>query len=308
MTSGNVTCCLGGELARQLGKKGTVSDVTLYNVKVGDSVLSFIEPTAYPEKIQSLVSSINMADQAILEVNALDANLAEAVVALDMAGLERGYTVVDPKLKEAFNGVASGTVVAGYEPVEPAVAQLRGRLAQLRPDPEGPKLVQIDHCFPVKGVGTVALGVVKGGTVKKYDKLHYGSGQATIKSIQVHDNDVAEAPSGIRVGLCLKDTKPDDIPRGTLLSQQELPMSQSIKGAFTLSAFAPRALEEGDQVLANAWLNYVPAKVEKGAIEPGKTADITLALEKPVPLAGGRLSILDPGLKMPRVFGWGDLK
>ena len=40
--------------AKDLGKTGTVSDITLYNLKQGDTSVTFIEPTRYPEKIAPL--------------------------------------------------------------------------------------------------------------------------------------------------------------------------------------------------------------------------------------------------------------
>jgi len=36
---------------------------------------------------------------------------------------------------------------------------------------DGETRIPIDHCFDVKGVGTVILGKVAKGTVRAYDKL-----------------------------------------------------------------------------------------------------------------------------------------
>ena len=41
---------------------------------------------------------------------------------------------------------------------------------QLLASTDPPEMV-IDHCFDVKGVGTVFLGKVTGGTIKQYDNL-----------------------------------------------------------------------------------------------------------------------------------------
>lgn len=40
--------------AKDLGKKGTVSDITFYNLKKDDITVTIIEPTRYPEKLSSL--------------------------------------------------------------------------------------------------------------------------------------------------------------------------------------------------------------------------------------------------------------
>ncbi|HNI42724.1 MAG TPA: elongation factor Tu, partial [Methanoregulaceae archaeon] len=36
--------------AQDLGKKGTSSDITFYNLKKGDNTITFLEPTRYPER------------------------------------------------------------------------------------------------------------------------------------------------------------------------------------------------------------------------------------------------------------------
>ncbi len=309
MTLGNVTCCIGGDMAKKLGKKGTESDLTLYNVKVEDTVLSFVEPTSYPDKIQSLVSALNMADQVLLTVDALTPELAETIVALDSQRIKKGYVIVPDDIANVASKAFAGTVVEGYEPVSPQIAELRETLASLKLDPTGDTLVQIDHAFTVKGVGTVALGTVKAGIVKKYDTLNASpqGGKATVKSIQVHDQDSQEATTGVRVGLCLKDVKPEDIPRGTILSKAELEPLMSISGQLSVSKFHKKPVAVGDQFLVNAWMGYVAAQIIEGEVAPSSNQDVTIGLDKPLPSASARAVLLDPGLKPPRVFAGIDL-
>jgi selenocysteine-specific translation elongation factor len=42
------------DLAKELGKKGTSTDITFYNMKKGDVTITVIEPSRYPEKLSSL--------------------------------------------------------------------------------------------------------------------------------------------------------------------------------------------------------------------------------------------------------------
>ena len=67
---------------------------------------------------------------------------------------------------------------------------------------EGSTQIVIDHCFDVKGVGTVALGKVISGKVSQYDKLFHlpSKTEILVKSIQMHDDDVKESVSPARVG------------------------------------------------------------------------------------------------------------
>jgi selenocysteine-specific translation elongation factor len=304
---GNVTVVLGKGLAAALGKKGTASDVTLYNFKLNDVVLSFVEPSSYPDKVQSLVSSMNMADQALLKVEALDSSLAESIVALDALGLSRGYVIYgDSVNQEAVKPLLAGTLVSSYEVLEDQPMAVKERLASLDLAAAGSAVVQIDHSFPVKGVGTVALGVVKRGVVKKHDNLliYPGKKRVLVKSLQVHDVDMDDATTGLRVGLALKDIKPEDVPRGSILAADEsIKVVRELDAEARVSKYSPRPLKEDDQVIVNSSLNYVPAKVVSGSVPAGGTGRVRLALEKELTLFSGRVALLEPGQKMPRVFG-----
>ena len=78
---------LGGfDLARELGKKGTTSDISIYDRKEGDTIMTWCIPMTYPDKIQSLVVAINIAEYAILNVSRLHKYLGEQIIALDTKG------------------------------------------------------------------------------------------------------------------------------------------------------------------------------------------------------------------------------
>jgi len=308
---GNVTAVVGKGVAASLGRKGTSSDVTLYNHKLGDMVLSFVEPSSYPDKVQSLVSSLNMADQVLLKVEALDANLAEVLVALDAVKIPVGYVVFSGSVApESLRGVAPESVIWSYAIVGEQVVAVREKLALLKIESGGDAVVQVDHSFPVKGVGTVALGVVKRGVVRKHDELviYPGHKKVLVKSVQVHDTDVSEAAAGVRVGLALKDVSPEDVPRGVILSTSEsIKTTKNIISSITLSKYSRRSVNEGDAFLCNAFLNYIQCRVVSGSLNPGEAGSLELALEKELPIIPGRLLLLDPGQKMPRILGSGPL-
>ena len=82
----------------------------------------------------------------------------------------------------------------------------------------------IDHFFKVKSVGTVALGFVLSGTLKKHQTLYLNPTglQAQVRSIQMNDVDYDQAPAGSRVGLALKNVDVDDMERGYLLEERKI--------------------------------------------------------------------------------------
>jgi selenocysteine-specific translation elongation factor len=222
--------------------------------------------------------------------------------------MEKGYIVYSGNVgPEALKPLLAGTVVASYKQLENQPMEIKEKLAGLVLKPDGAVVVQVDHSFMVKGVGTVALGVVKQGTVKKHDTLsvYPGKMKVLVKNIQVHDVDEEEASVGSRVGLALKDVKPEDVSRGSLIAADgAVKTSSMLEVEVSLSKYAQRPLNVQDTFLANSCVNYSPAKVLEGSVSPGASGRLRLALEKEIPLFGGRVAYLDPGLKMPRIFAY----
>jgi selenocysteine-specific translation elongation factor len=306
--TGSVTAVLGKDLAHDLGKKGTVSDVTLYNHKQGETVLAFVEPTGYPDKVQSLITALSMSDQVIFKVTELNSHFAETLVALDAAGMKTGYLILGPNVQaDSLKKLFAGTPVENYPVVQEQVVPVRERLAEYKTDSSGDVVLQIDHSFAVKGVGTVALGVVKKGILRRHDEMtiYPNHMKALVKSIQVSDVDMEEAGVGVRVGIAVKNLRPDEIDRGSVLSKKDVRTSDTFELNAALSRYSPRALEVGDVFLAASAVNYAPATVVDGSVTPGSKGKIKIKLDKPVPVISDRILFLDPGLKMPRIFGYG---
>jgi selenocysteine-specific translation elongation factor len=72
----------------------------------------------------------------------------------------------------------------------------------------------------VKGVGAVALGVVRRGTLRAHERLHLFPTRkdVEVRSIQVHDVDRKEAECGERVGVSLKGVDAEELERGQTLA------------------------------------------------------------------------------------------
>ena len=79
--------------ADDLGKKGTSSDITFYNLKKGGSTVTFIEPTRYPEKLSSLFYAITLAERVVLVVEEINATFGEIILMLQCAGKASGYII-----------------------------------------------------------------------------------------------------------------------------------------------------------------------------------------------------------------------
>ena len=141
--------------------------------------------------------------------------------------------------------------------------------------------VPIDHHFNVKGIGTVILGCVQEGTIRRHDQLtvHPLGKQAQIRSIQMHDDDAEEASAGDRVGLALKGIESDDLDRGFVLSSDpRIISSLKITGTADIIPYWPQPLKEQMILYAGHWMQFLPCRVS-AVSDTGDFRKPTLTLE-----------------------------
>ena len=251
------------DIVTEFGKKGTETDLTLYDRKESDVIKTWVVPSGFPDKIQPLFQAINLAEYAILYVDKLDKFTGEQIIALDLLKKEKGilshtFDVDESKL----DMMIKGTVVENYVKVDHnAIKEEMNKIEPITNDE--PSEMVIDHCFDVKGVGTVILGQVTNGTIKQYDNLKlYPAGiDVLIKSIQMHDDPVNESICPARVGLAVKGVKPDDVGRGDVISEEDaVDVKTEIDLDFQKSPFYKNDIAENQGCLVNIGLQIKAAK------------------------------------------------
>jgi selenocysteine-specific translation elongation factor len=221
MSSITVAVVGAREIAAALGKKGTQSDLTLYNAVRDGHQATLVEPSQYPEKFPPLLTALAMADRTVFVVQGLTKEIAEIAATLDVVGapleVRLGDAVGEPELRRAFKGSTLENAAMASLNLGRLREEIDGWMATPR---EGPVLVTLDHAFPVKGVGAVALGFVKQGVVHAHEslRLYPTEKMVEVRSIQVHDVDQREAGSGSRVGLAVKGVEADELSRGQVLA------------------------------------------------------------------------------------------
>jgi len=302
MANLNVAVIGPNDYAKDLGKKGTASDITLYDLKQGTDTVTFIEPTKYPDRLAPLFFSVSMADRAIVVVDAIDPRLGESIVMLQCAGIRQGYIVLRNYLTpEQLQPLIKGTVLEAYRFVEDDMTALRVVLleeAKARPAPNdlGKGAVPIDHFFNVKGVGTVVLGYVAQGRIAKHDELRVlpTDRTALVRSIQKHDVDHDEATQGDRVGLALKNIDVEQLDRGYVLSADEgMRCDTAVTGQAELVNYWRVPLREGMVLHLGHWMQFIGARVVS-ADDSGdpRRPTVSLALDKPVVHPPGSRAVL----------------
>lgn len=284
-------------LAAKLGKKGTESDITLYNFVKGTDIFSFVDAIGYPASIKSLINTINLSDIALVCVPAtgLNSQVGECIVALDLLGNKRGLFVITmadksnpvamAELSEKIKAITKGTNLEKWDSIPVSTTTFEGlenlkeKIFALAEESKKanaalndlPPRIMVDHFFNVTGIGTVVLGVVMQGTIKVHDQftLFPVKRPAEVRSIQSNDVDMKTAPAGTRVGLALKGVQSKEFDRGYIMSKEE-----SVALKITLQCRLSRftlPLGVGDTIHLFAGLQDMPATVSSISID-GKEA------------------------------------
>lgn len=293
-------------VADGLGKKGTVTDITLYDRKESGIIRTYVLPNGFPEKIQPLFQAINLSEYTILHVSSLDKFAGEQIVALDVLQKRKGILSHSYKVDEGrLDSMIKETVLEQYKLVE--FDKIKETADKLEPvSYAGKTRIVIDHCFDVKGVGTVVLGKVTAGRVKQYQNLKVlpSGAEVMVKSIQMHDDPVEEAVSPARVGLSLKGVKPDAIGRGDMLCEGSGPLVVTdVELDFEKSPFYKGGFAEDQTCLASIGLQIKPVRL----VRVGSTTKISF--DRPTICdMQDRVVLLKPESETIRIIGGGTAK
>ena len=295
---GNITVAVVGALGygANIGKKGTSTDITFYNLKKGEDTVTLIEPSRYPERLAPLFYAVSLSSQAIVVVDQLDATLGESLVMLQCSEIKSGYIILRNYLpKEKILPLIKGTSLEAFEflPDDRESSQREtsfGSCKTAAPEVSGGQqtvgIVPVDHAFNVKGVGVVVLGVVAKGIVQKHALLQVlpVGKSALVRSIQKHDDEFDVAGEGDRVGLALKNVEVEDLDRGAVLTNDPaVKTSSKVEVNAVLVKYWQMPIKSGMVMHVGHWAQFLTAKVDAitETVDPKKPS-LTLTLDKPL--------------------------
>ncbi len=300
-------------LGSAIGKTGTESDLRFWNKKDRALSLTAIAPIPYPERVVPMLQVASLCDFPVLVAHALDAAFGEMLLSLSAIGKKGLLIVADPAQADRVRALVRDRLPGWITMLWSGEESLR-RFRELLPgillerNASGPCTVVLDHAFAVRGVGTVALGFVRRGTLRTHDELRLAplERDVLVRSIQRFDEDQEEAPPGSRVGVALKGVEADEIERGFILTADpgvEARADVSIS-PFRRMEFSKEPLEAGArgfQVIAGVYPRPVVLK------EAGST--LNASADRPLPVVPGETAFLailrGPGSL--RVLGAGPL-
>jgi selenocysteine-specific translation elongation factor len=306
-------------IASNLGKKGTSTDITIYDRKTNDQIFSYCFPNTYPDKLQPLLQSIAVSDYAILNISHLDSFLGEQILALDIFNIKKGFILHGYEIDiEKVKNIIKKTSLSAFQILDD-VEQLKTRLSEIKPseDKENEQTtaaaannsvyIPIDHVFDVKGVGTVVLGCIKQGEIKTYDELEINplNKPIVIKSIQMHDDPVNHSKKSSRVGLAIKGVSAKDVSRGDIITSPGL--SKIISDSFQIEFKKNPYFKEGIVETQNYMIS-VGLQIRTVRLKEIGGSKISIALEKPIAYIKNDLCIVfSPDSKTMRIMGSGHM-
>ncbi len=284
-----------GDFIREIGKKGTQSDITLYGRKTDDYIFTILHPSMFPEKLSSLTDSIAPVDAAVLQVDSIDRSLGEVIMALDLFGINNGIIYSNEENSAKLRQIISGTNLKNYSFAEGGGGDVIAKTEKFQHRTQGKGVtVLVDHFFTVRSVGTVALGFVLSGKVEKHQELHanYGNKEVQVKSIQVQDEDVPEADAGTRVGLALKNIDSEELERGMILSSEELKTEKSLTGTISPHPAVRNRMPESGEIFLASTMRY-----QRGTMSGNR-----LDLDSPIYMLGNE-GVICSNTATPRILG-----
>jgi len=309
-------------IANELGKKGTSSDITIYDRKTNDKIISYCFPNTYPEKLQPLLQSIAMSNYAIINISKLDSFLGEQLIAVDIFGIKNGFILYGYEIDvEKVRNIIKNTGLSSFQILD-SLEQLKNSIAEMESKTEtetgmdlkdkGDEILQpseacivVDHVFDVKGVGTVVLGTVKQGEIKTYDELVLSPSNKTvvIKSIQMHDDPVNTSEKNSRVGLAIKGASAKDISRGDVITS---PGFAKIAAADFQLKFIKNPYFKEEISETQNYMMSVGLQIRTVKIKEIPDSILLISFEKPLAFVKNDLCILfKPDSKSMRIMGHG---
>ena len=309
-------------VGQAIGSPGTKSDIMFFNRLdlAHNHIFCALTPVEYPEKIKPFLQTLAISNIHVLVIDLnskLSAIIGEILVGMELyhdlfqtecliaiAGIDSKNEWALPDLKNKLQNILNTTNLketkiielrqkTDFELLKIQIIDLGSKLL-LNKIPNGDYTkIMIDHAFPVKGIGTVILGIVDNGQVQVgqlveiigYEDMNK---KVIIKSIQKHDRNFKNATTGDRVGLALKgNISADQISRDNQLTSQGAFFSEKhIKANVYVNQFYK---PKGGSIKPNSGIQYFglvdlkasPLKIISGdEIIPGKLGKVQIEFDK----------------------------
>ncbi|MBD3342094.1 MAG: hypothetical protein GF353_23540 [Candidatus Lokiarchaeota archaeon] len=309
-------------IGQALGAPDSSSDIQVYSRYEENLGYTFMAstPIGYPDKIKPMLQILRLASIHLLVIDLdldLDSLIGEILVGIDLKNqLHRANLIVVisnitstnewklAKIKKQIHTILNTTSLKESKVIELKTKQDYDNLKKLiietglenpqyiNHEPQYAKVL-IDSAFPVKGIGTVILGIVESGLVKvgQLVEIHgYEDGpkKVIIRSIQKQDRNFKTAEQGDRIGFALKgNISAKDIKRDNIIVTPGIFKSEKkiIANVYISPFYKPKggSIKPGDDTQYHAMVDLKSSafkfSIEK-SFEPGQWNQAVLNFEK----------------------------
>ena len=173
--------------------------------------------------------AVEKASQRIRKVLASTPFSGAQIVPVAACAVGRPGTIFTDEERASFVAGIDGLKRALLRTVDSSIAERRAQGSS------APFCMAVDHCFSVKGQGTVVTGTVLRGTVtvgSSVEACETGSVHK-VKSIQVFHKPVERASVGDRIGMCLLGLDAKAFERGVVAEPASIPVAGAFVGLAT---------------------------------------------------------------------------
>ena len=299
-----VVAIFNEQTAKELGKKENEADLELFHRTHLERLITFVYPKAFPQKIQALLSALHLSNLVVLEIDAISRELGEIILAINALGKEKGFLILSESIdKNVLQKLIAGTLLEKFKQISREEILNEVATAELEIH-SGESIADLDSMFPVKGIGTIALGFVKQGSVKKFQNLKVlpKNFDVMIRSIQKQDKDVEEAFENDRLGVSLKGIGESEFSKGMVLcSGKEFVEAKKAQIVFQKNNFFKGKIEEDA-------LFHLHARTQTAVCRIKSLSPFTLSIEGAIALRKNERIVLLDLNSFPRIAGAGEIK
>jgi selenocysteine-specific elongation factor len=326
-------------------RRGMTLDMGFSAFTLGQYLVTLVDLPGHFSLVRHAVAGANIIDAAVLVVAAdaglqvqsvehfsiiKDVGIRNLVVALNKVDLASRERIEEVKKKIIL--LLKGTPYETAKIVElsgltgKGIDELKSALQDSINPPirqwNGPFKMPIDHAFTIAGVGTVLTGTIHRGKVKVKDTVEIKpiDKKGQVRSLRTFGEDKEEAIAGERVGVAVKDLKPDDAHRGYVaISPGSISSTSRVITELEVDKFYLRSLTPYSDVDVFVGSYEVLGNVLPGFMEDGKfivknsvkapeECLVYIELRQPVVAErGDHVLLINPGLQARefRIIGGG---
>ena len=175
--------------------------------------------------IQQLIVAVNKMDMVNYDQKRFEEVKKDLSTLMQMVGYKPAETLFIPI--SAFKGVNISKKSAGETPwyTGPTLLEALDTLKEPEKPTDKPLRVPIQDVYSISGIGTVPVGRVETGVMKKGMKVSFmpANKDGEIKSIEMHHEEQPQALPGDNIGFNVRGVGKNDIRRGDVCGPADVP-------------------------------------------------------------------------------------